>query len=739
MRPREQDRNVTVSGAQASAQFGIDKDSEAFVMGILRDSLYSNKILAVLREYACNAVDAHREAGLDTPIKIRLPNRINPELVIRDFGAGLSEEDVLTLYTKYGKSTRRGSDIGIGMFGIGCKCGFAYSDAFTIVSHFDGTKSIYGAYLDETKLGVMSLLSREPTEETGMEIRIPAQEEDFDRFEREAQNLYRFFSPWPDINIPLVPIPGSVKLSGFFTADYADRQSLPHQWTAVMGGIPYRINWDFESLGEAPNTPHYQRAAGSLADVACSHNGGLFFDIGDVDFDAAREQLEMTERTREALKTRLDDLVTEVVEDSKKLSEAPRTRWKEHLNYAHQMQNAPRLIQARIHQNSKHRWDNVPLWRSPLSEVDSEADVKDNKLLEEEEGHLLVAPKTFRLATYRVNQHWSNRRRGGGRYSYSYGKTSTVCVPVKDRTVVVVKDCTPVGPRLHEIHECAIVVVPAVPDVAVNLVELQRYLAHVGLTGIPVKKLSEYEPSKEAELAAEHVPTAHYAKRLFKNKESLDSYRYSGMRSENWDIVTEPPPEGLYVVINRFKPVDYRVTQSNIDQAKKVLAAIGVVVPKDLYGIKQLVGKKLPVPPGWEKFTDWAVKQVQHKIVTDPSYKEALQSVLWDRLGLDVPEIVPTRQGHLLTELWADINYFKRTYRRGCGAIYPHTNIYDEVTNLLDLWDPDTLKELDPAISGRLSEIYGKYPMLQWTGMFGFCDDKQRETYVQYVDTMDAL
>ena len=44
---------------EVSAEFGISKGDEAHLMQILRDTLYSDKVLAVLREYSSNAWDAH--------------------------------------------------------------------------------------------------------------------------------------------------------------------------------------------------------------------------------------------------------------------------------------------------------------------------------------------------------------------------------------------------------------------------------------------------------------------------------------------------------------------------------------------------------------------------------------------------------------------------------------------------------------------------------------------------------
>lgn len=114
-------RRVVSSGVTAKGTFGISQNSQAHIMTILRDTLYSDKILAVLREYSSNAWDAHRMVGKnDLPIRITLPETETPTLVIRDFGPGMSPDEVFNIYTQYGESTKRGTDDAVGMMGIGC-------------------------------------------------------------------------------------------------------------------------------------------------------------------------------------------------------------------------------------------------------------------------------------------------------------------------------------------------------------------------------------------------------------------------------------------------------------------------------------------------------------------------------------------------------------------------------------------------------------------------------------------
>ena len=73
-------------GIQNSVNFGIKSSGLHHILGILRNQLYSDKVLAVLREYTCNAVDAHTQAGCpERPIEVILPNAMNPFIKIRDF------------------------------------------------------------------------------------------------------------------------------------------------------------------------------------------------------------------------------------------------------------------------------------------------------------------------------------------------------------------------------------------------------------------------------------------------------------------------------------------------------------------------------------------------------------------------------------------------------------------------------------------------------------------------------
>ena len=151
---------VTTFSIKASAQ----------AMMHLSSTLYTYKIKAVIREICCNAFDAHVAAGKkDVPFEVTLPSVNNLEFQVKDFGTGMSDKDVETLYTTYFESTKTDSNDFTGALGLGSKSPFCYTDQFTIESRFNGHKSIYTAFYDEDYMpSLTKLTSFKTDEENGM-------------------------------------------------------------------------------------------------------------------------------------------------------------------------------------------------------------------------------------------------------------------------------------------------------------------------------------------------------------------------------------------------------------------------------------------------------------------------------------------------------------------------------------------------------------------------------------------
>lgn len=301
MRVNSDERTVISGGLGGSSQFGISEPDQAHIISLLRDQIYSDKVLAVLREYGANARDANVLAGrADVPIEVTLPTREDPVLRIRDRGPGLSRDEVMNVYTQYGASSKRDSDDYVGMLGIGSKSAFAYADTFTITSFHGGVRSEYVAVIDESQKGAISLLHEELLEsddDTGLEISIAVKLGDIDEFTEKARQLYRHFTPRPVINTELPSLgPGDISLPGGVIMEGYEAGTHNHAWYAVMGCVPYRIN-----LAQIAGVPAFTRHA----------SGFLYVPIGDVHVAASREELKYSDRTKAGIGAAFDELAAQ--------------------------------------------------------------------------------------------------------------------------------------------------------------------------------------------------------------------------------------------------------------------------------------------------------------------------------------------------------------------------------------------------------------------------------------------
>lgn len=258
------------SGTLDSTQFGISMTDSAHLMEVLRDTLYTDKVMAVLREYSSNAWDAHRMVGkTDLPIKVTVPSGDNKFLVIRDFGPGISPDDMTCIFTQYGASSKRDSNAAVGMLGIGSKSGFSYAESFEVTSFHSGMKRTYVCAMDASNKGILNLLHEEPTEESGFEVRLAVKAADTWVFQQKAISLFQHFIPRPEINIALPAEKqgvGETKSGTLFSSDGNNH------WTAVMGCVPYRLN-----LLQVEGVPEFLKGT----------SGVLYFDIGDVQVSAS--------------------------------------------------------------------------------------------------------------------------------------------------------------------------------------------------------------------------------------------------------------------------------------------------------------------------------------------------------------------------------------------------------------------------------------------------------------------
>jgi hypothetical protein len=289
-----QETKVNVERSSNFPETGFKIKASAKAFKILSSGLYSDKIRAIVRELGTNAADAQMMAGKpDRKFTVHLPNPLEPWFSIRDYGTGLSDEEINGIYTTYFESNKTQNNDVTGCLGLGSKSPFSYTDNFTVVSYYNGKKTTYTAFMNEHGLPSVANLNEEDTqEENGLEVTFPVQSRDFVSFASKAEQVYTYFKVQPEIVGA-----SNVKFSKL-TPDYSGvgwklfRNDNTH--LLIMGNVAYPIN-----LHEAGCWNH-------LFASVCIH---IECPIGEAEMTASREALEYTDRTKAVIKKAVEQAI----------------------------------------------------------------------------------------------------------------------------------------------------------------------------------------------------------------------------------------------------------------------------------------------------------------------------------------------------------------------------------------------------------------------------------------------
>jgi len=322
-------------GVYAENAFTIKTTAKAF--DILSSGLYTDPIAAIVRELSCNASDAHVAAGKPTePFIIHLPNELEPYFSVIDNGTGLSDENIRGelvptttvegdrivpmldeegnqlyhraggLYTTYFESTKTDSNDFVGALGLGSKSPFSYARAFDVISRYNGTKLVYSVFLNESNIPSVALLGKKSTDEpNGLEVRIAIRSEDFSAFAEKVSHELRFFDIKPNIigscNFEFVDTPEPIVSGEGWSLFRSSRWGSNHV-TAIQGNVAYHVNTDqlYSHLSDSA------RALIGDVDIA------LFFDIGQLEFAANREEIRYDEDTLSNIIDRLEQMCSDL-------------------------------------------------------------------------------------------------------------------------------------------------------------------------------------------------------------------------------------------------------------------------------------------------------------------------------------------------------------------------------------------------------------------------------------------
>lgn len=281
----------TITGAR---RMGVDTEAMGHILSVL-SNMYSDGNLAIVREYASNALDSHKVAGNPEPILVISPNHFSPTLTIQDFGTGLSQDEMLDIYAVYGTSTKRDTDGQIGHFGIGAKSAFTVGAQFVVTAVKNGVETVVLFALDDTGAPTVNVVSHKATlEPDGVKVEIAVKD-----VEGVVRAIERLFATWQ---------PGTVLVDGVEPTHIWDHveamtdtddihigwknpNELGQSWTLIMGGIPYAIPPSVVNAMEYRTRTIVQTVQNSQAVVYLS------VPIGAVDITPSREELRNTDKT----------------------------------------------------------------------------------------------------------------------------------------------------------------------------------------------------------------------------------------------------------------------------------------------------------------------------------------------------------------------------------------------------------------------------------------------------------
>jgi len=302
--------NVQIFGGEDdTTNYTIQGSAKMFQ--ILSSGVYSDKILAVVREISCNAYDSHIQANnVKTPIDVHMPTSWENWFAVRDYGVGMSEETIKKVYTSYGNSTKTDSNEMTGALGIGSKSPFAYTKSFTITSIFDGIKSVYSAYIgDDYKPKLLKMTSVETTENNGVEIKVPVEATDRYKFVEAGSKVYRWFDTKPKLNVTIDihdPLAGLRVLSDKDGMKITYSVNSCAHW-AKQGTVAYPVN-----------VANFRHLLSDNVFSAMTYTSTVVeFDMGQLDITASREALSYDIVTQQNLadkyEKRYNELIAEIL------------------------------------------------------------------------------------------------------------------------------------------------------------------------------------------------------------------------------------------------------------------------------------------------------------------------------------------------------------------------------------------------------------------------------------------
>lgn len=682
------ENNSIVRGGNIGQEKTMRIKASAKAFQILSSGLYSDKVRAILRETGCNSFDAHVEAGKPhLPFELTLPNSFNPNAIFRDFGKGISPDDIENVYTVLFESTKTESNDVVGCMGLGCKSPLSYTDSFIVESFYEGTKYTYSIYKNESGLPSYLLLAQEKSDEpSGLCVRIPVRSIDFNEFANKAKSVYKHFKIKPVIKGNNVVIPEKKYL--LKDEHYGLRDRDYDCACAVFGNISYPLRGLHDD--SMTNVHRY------LLDLDID----LFFDIGELDVAASREALSYDKLTVANIIKKLDKVFSVFTANIQKEIEKCENLWEARLRYREivSSQNLNNICESMEIKYKGTVIDGFSVAVRPLMMEGVSTDVHE------------IVPN-FTITVYQKP-----------RVKMVVGNSHVLSVGRKVKFIIDDNDSHKASNRIsHAITQDDMYYVFkfAKPEYAEKVLKLIGISEFVKLSDIPVVIKPRAPRGTSTATPRNYNP-------LYSGKVFLYNGIDASTASKSWDKATLPADENeqvLYVPLDHFKVYGEYFARSFLPRYLEALTEAGVDVKKiKIYGIK----KDVPVGKNWVKFNEYVLDYVKKFVDGNEDFAAYCRSRDYCSVSFNYH--------HLNTLVLCLSGIYPRDKNLAKLNTYFACKPFYQIKSLIGGVAYTKLEKLTKELNEAGAEFVKRYPMLDHVSNF---DGTKIQTVVDYMEMVD--
>lgn len=307
MKTSRTNQNFISTVDENTTSFEIAEENQAFIIEALSKNIYTDPIGTIVREYSSNAWDANVEAKVNEPVVVELNKDASGSFFsVTDFGNGLDEEKIKSVFVKYGKSTKGEGNSEIGGFGIGAKSAFSYTDTFFVNTVANG--NMYRYMVSKTNENPsMILLAKDETGKyrNGTEIRVYLKSTwDWSTFDSKIRRQLLHFQ-----NV-------IYKIEGEINDTFTDKKIFDNKLFEINSKSSDHFDRVYALVGPVSYPINFSQLSIDRFNVPI----GVKFDIGELDVTLSREELRYTDETIKALEQKIKAVESAVLEHNAKRS-----------------------------------------------------------------------------------------------------------------------------------------------------------------------------------------------------------------------------------------------------------------------------------------------------------------------------------------------------------------------------------------------------------------------------------